>query len=669
MALRSSTPSSATFRPEIQGLRAIAVLLVIAFHADLGLPGGFVGVDVFFVVSGVVISRLLLDELDATGTIGVGSFLARRVRRLLPAFAVFVLVTVGISALILNPNGSLPFVMRSGISASLFVANGFLYQHTGYFDTAAQLNPFLHTWSLSVEEQFYLAFPVLLVVAARIRRSGVVTVVMMTAAISFALSWAMTEGWITFGLEAPARMAFLSSPTRAWEFCAGMLLTLSTRRGGRAMPTWVANSVGLLGVASIIAIAALFDPGAPFPAPLALVPVAGTIALLVPAKNPTWVTRVLGLAALTKLGDWSYGWYLWHWPAIVFARVLWPDAGYIAILAAGLSLVPAWASYRFIEQRFRNDQGITGARAARAALVCVALPALVASGLIVAAERTALGVTEPLGWYDLPDGRNAGCTLFNHDIANTWPDETCRTTVPSSKGTILVVGDQQADSASSGVIAAANELGYDTALWNRAGCPMIDRAPVHSPRCVEFHQEVTSLVDRLEPTMIVIANRSTAYTTDAAPTLEIADRRGRRVEGPTARVDEWADGLRSFVTRMADRDIGVIVVGGVPEYGSAFPRDRLSVLRPSISVPMLSRVDVAKDRAEVVAAEREVVDRLPTSRFVDPVPVLCSDVCRPEVSGVWWYYDDQHLTKTGSELLSGALRSAMLELSGLASAR
>ena len=659
MALNEIRPG---FRPEIQGLRALAVLLVVAYHCDLGLGGGFTGVDVFFVVSGLVISNLLFDEIDRTGRIGFGGFYARRARRLLPAFAVFVVVVAIASILLLNPGGSLNTVLETGASACVFGANAFLYRTTGYFTARSQLNPFLHTWSLSVEEQFYLVFPLVLLAALRWRRRFV-AVIGVLAALSFALSLALTEEWIHLGLQAPARAAFLSSPTRAWEFCIGVLAAIAIRRG-RTLPPAVAEGLGAIGFAAIAAAALLIDQAAPFTPIVALVPVLGTAMLAVSTAGPraTLVGRGLSVTPLVALGNLSYAWYLWHWPAIVFAKTIWPDGAFVAPIAAVVSLVPAWISTRFIEARFRAKSDLVGTRAVRLALICTLVPLLLCAGMAMLTDRTALGFYEPNGWYDYPIGVQTGCTLFNHDIANTWIDEPCRTHVPGSRGTILILGDQQADSASSGVIDAATRLGYDTALWDRTGCPLNAHTPVWSPRCEEFNREALALVDRLHPKAVVIANRSAAYTTDAKPDEQIAMADGSRPADVTAALLSWRTGLGTLLDELHQRNTAVIVMATVPQYGSSFPRDHISIARPTIQIPVLRRSDVERERRAVMAAERRAVRGRSDVRFVDPVPVLCTTVCRPEHRGTWYYFDDQHLTRTGGELLSGLFARTITDL-------
>jgi peptidoglycan/LPS O-acetylase OafA/YrhL len=330
-------------RPDIQGLRALAVLAVVAYHAGLPVPGGFVGVDVFFVISGYVITSMLRREWEATGRIHLGAFYLRRFKRLMPALALVVAFTLAASGLVLSPLGPQKTALETGLGSLGLVANWVVSATTGgYFDAPAATNPFLHTWSLSVEEQFYLLFPALLMVAWRLarRRPDVpVLLVSAVAGISFVVALVgvnpFVHSWL-FGFYSPVR--------RAWEFAVGALLVLVPvpRRSA-----WL----GVAGAAGLAASLWAIDSSTPFPGIWTLLPV-GAAALLLAAAGP--VTRVLSLRPLVQVGDWSYSIYLWHWPLIVLARVLWPDSAHAPLLAAAVAFVPAVCSYAYLEQPLRT---------------------------------------------------------------------------------------------------------------------------------------------------------------------------------------------------------------------------------------------------------------------------------------------------------------------------
>ncbi|MEZ5382613.1 MAG: acyltransferase family protein [Microthrixaceae bacterium] len=660
-------------RPDVQGLRGIAILLVVVAHSGLALPGGFVGVDVFFVVSGFVIARSLAGELASTNRISFGDFYARRARRLLPSLALVTLVTLLASVLLLNPYLTQERTITTAGAASGFVANAYLYRHLGYFDSAADgVNPFLHLWSLSVEEQFYLFLPVTMLLAWRLgrrwwprRRNATVAATMLAlSAVSLALSWALTSGHSPIPLEAPVRMAFFSAPTRLWEFGVGVLLALGGARLAPRDPR-VGAALGVLGAGLVVGTAVLLDPLAPFPGLRAVPPVLGTAALLVGAGASRHVAGALSRPTLRWVGDRSYTWYLWHWPAIVFAAVLWPTSRLAPVAAAVASLGVAAAVYRYLEHPVRRDRTIVGARALRLAAACVLVPMMVA-GVALAGSRQGWGVAEPDGWYSVPEGKDEGCAIINRDAPNDWPGEACFSRPPggSAGGTVLVLGDLAALAMGPAVQHAAHPRGLAVASWSRAGCPFLAASPRHYPRCEEFQRVAWRLIDQLDPAAVVIANRSTAYSTDevlprswGANRIRTPD--GRRTSNSADALNAWKAALSTTIDELDERRIPVVVVGPAPSFPNVFPRERLSVLRPSLDAPTRPTGEVRRSHAPVNAAERRAVDAHASAAYVDPVDALCDDVCPTKQDATWLYASGYDLTVDGSLRVGPALDQAL----------
>ena len=345
-------PAASAYRPDIDGLRAVAVLAVVLFHADAAvLPGGFVGVDVFFVVSGFLIARLIEAECMA-GVFSFAGFYERRIRRLIPALAVVFAVSTGLALALLSPS-QLEHFAGSLLAANLLGANIFFWRTSDYFAVAAEWQPLLHTWSLSVEEQFYLLFPLALVTLRRFGRRNLLAVLCAVACVSLAAA-------VWGAVQAPVA-AFYLLPTRAWELVLGALIALaplprSRRRAGR-------EATALTGLA-LIAAATLGVTG-PAAAPLAaiLLAAAGT-ALLVHAGGCGGhsVATMLAAPPLVALGLASYSLYLWHWPLLVFARHAaatrdLPPATTAAVV--GLALLLALGSWRWVERPFRARRHAT----------------------------------------------------------------------------------------------------------------------------------------------------------------------------------------------------------------------------------------------------------------------------------------------------------------------
>jgi peptidoglycan/LPS O-acetylase OafA/YrhL len=349
----SQTFSAMRYRPEIDGLRAVAVMAVILYHARVpGFAGGFVGVDVFFVISGYLITAILLREIGE-GRFTFGGFYERRARRLLPALLVVVALTSIAALFVLTPDALRPYG-QSVFATMAFASNIYFYLTTDYFNPATGALPLLHMWSLAVEEQFYLAFPVVLLVGARLGRRGLLVGVALLALASFAAS-------VLAQRTAPTANFFLPH-TRAWELLAGALLAFGAQEAvPRAFNTarWpqaVRAGGEMLGALLLIAAIALFDEETVFPGINALLPVFGSVLIVACSAPDLPLGRVLASPPAVGIGLISYSAYLWHQP--LFAFVLGEGAGSPGALAiAGLiaaSLGLAWMTWRYVETPFRD---------------------------------------------------------------------------------------------------------------------------------------------------------------------------------------------------------------------------------------------------------------------------------------------------------------------------
>ncbi len=357
MAHRVGRPVTAAGgrRADIEGLRAIAVLLVVFFHASIvGFTGGFVGVDVFFVISGFLITGLMLREIGETGTLSLPSFYARRARRILPAAAVVLLVTVAVSVVLLPPL-LVPGAATDAAAAALFVSNvGFAAQATDYFAASQTPSPILHFWSLGVEEQFYLLWPVIVFVVARGalrpgRRVG--AIVAAIAVVSFVLAL-----WLT-SVNQP--WAFFSLPTRAWELGLGALLAVAGTRFER-IPGPAAAVAGWTGIALIAIAAVAIGEATPFPGMAALLPTVGAALVIVAGSRATRFgpARCLGTAIPRFFGRISYSLYLWHWPVLVIPVIALgvPLPLWERLVLIGISIALAAATQRWVEEPIRRGR-------------------------------------------------------------------------------------------------------------------------------------------------------------------------------------------------------------------------------------------------------------------------------------------------------------------------
>lgn len=372
-----------SYRPEIDGLRALAVLPVIAFHAGFpGFSGGFVGVDVFFVISGYLITQILAGDLRE-GRFSIARFYERRARRILPALVVVVAVSVVLAHLLLLPPAFKDF-SASVFATGLFLSNILFIAEVDYFGPAAHEVPLLHTWSLAVEEQFYILFPLILWVLWRLGRERA----LVWGVLALSLASLIFAEWI---LTTRPAETFFFLPSRAWELGAGALCALLPRPGRSPF----GDGLALAGLVAIVAAVTLMDRSFPFPSLWALVPVGGAVAVILWAHPGNLAGRLLSLRAVVGIGLISYSAYLWHNPVFVFARFQWGEPGTPALLALTLlSLALAWASWRWVEQPFRHAPG-------RA-------PMLATRGRVFAASGAAMAAMVVFGlWGWFSEGRAA----------------------------------------------------------------------------------------------------------------------------------------------------------------------------------------------------------------------------------------------------------------------
>jgi peptidoglycan/LPS O-acetylase OafA/YrhL len=564
------------FRPDVQALRGLAVLLVVLYHAGDLVPGGFVGVDVFFVISGFVIGRMLTAGF-ALGGVSFRSFYERRVRRLLPALAV-TLTSVVLLAPLLAPVGAVDSTAATGAAAALFGANAYLYLTTagGYFAADVEWNALLHTWSLSVEEQFYFVIPVLLLLAWRAgRRWGrpidalrCFVAVMVLA--SFVACIAAGSGGGPDGL----RFAFFSPLTRAWEFGVGTALVLipgswSPRsRAGRGV-----LSVG--GVVLIAMAAATFSDGTDFPGLSTLVPVLGA-ALVIWGGSLRSGSREDRLPAppvraAVRLGDRSYAWYLWHWPLIVFAGAFWPTAGRLPlVLAALVSLAPAEASHRYLEQRIRATPRGRRWPGPRIVACCIAVP--VVAAVLAVPMSAALERRTPAAGATQTSDRLAACN--DPTPLGERDPESCVFGDPAAGASWVLIGDSNADQLGEALIGAAEAEGARVRVATRAGCPILDAvvdagwSVDDGERCRRF---VEGTIDHLAadpPDLVVVANATDVYLHREDVVLT-DPRTGDRATDAAAKASAYQSALERSLLRLRDAGTRVALVEVVPKPSAA----------------------------------------------------------------------------------------------------
>ena len=635
------SPRLSRYRTDIDGLRAIAVLPVVLFHIGYSIfSGGFVGVDVFFVISGYLITASLLGDIKAD-KYSLAAFYERRIRRIIPALFAMLSIS-GVAAYILLLPENLMEFGKSLTSTVLFSSNIFFWRASGdYFGVQSEFRPLLHTWSLSVEEQFYILFPVMLAIAVKSLRAGALPIiVLLMAAMSLALS-------IYAGQNATVAN-FYMLPTRAWELLVGSALALGVvpKPQSRLQAETEAGCGLLLILASIF----LYTSAMPFPGLTAIPPVLGAALILHAGEThvPSTMSRILSNTSLRFVGLISYSLYLWHWPIIVFSRYYWIELTPMimaAILIASIGM--ATLSWRFIEAPFRGKNAwLDRPQLFRITAGIIGLGAL-------------LGIT--IGQNGLPERVPADIRRIAEKSTHQGPNRDCggiyrqRRTIDNlcllgQKGPapeILLVGDSHAEAIAASVFEAAgasNQAGYQ--ITDTGYRPLLGLLKAGEKEKYEYlNKMVTDFLDgNTDISKIIIS----LYWKQAIYIDGYVDRSGRPV--PSKNAVEM--GLRTLISRYPDREF--LIVMSPPDSitfgGNAAARARWfgHVYRPIVGRADFDRL---RERYQPIA---DKLAQLPNVTILDVSNKFCDvHVCYGTVDGQPAYSDDNHLSYRASKIIRG----------------
>ncbi|MCA0997322.1 acyltransferase family protein [Alloyangia pacifica] len=663
------------YRRDIDGLRAVAVLPVVLFHADVRIfSGGFVGVDVFFVISGFLITTIIHREISA-GEFSILRFYERRARRILPALLLVIAASLLAGYFLLMP-ADFSDAARAGLSAALFVSNMLFWSETGYFSPGIYDQPLLHTWSLAIEEQFYIFFPPIMLLIAALRWKPALPIAVLTA-LSLCLSGLTTE-------IRPA-MGYYLLPWRAWELGLGALVALLPIRSMRRLPREI---IGLSGLA-LIAVAVLqFDETTIFPGWAALMPVAG--AAMVIAVGGTAMTicdRLLGCRPLVWTGLISYSLYLWHWPVIVFYQQIVfdrPDA-LGCVIVVSLSFLLAWASWAWVEVPFRRRgtsqktaaQGLSGpvptllvALAGIAAVSGASYAVINGNGL---PGRLPAEAARLAGFADGQHPRLRECTGRN----DAWraPDDPCLFGADLKVSpTVALWGDSHAGALLPEIEAAAHRSGHTLAYLARAGCLPVagtERLDGKTGRCAEYGTGALDYLLGSETieTVILVARYALAaegYMVDYG----LSERDWSPTRFADVKTGPWPDGerLARLMARL-DETVGrlhaagrsVIVVYPIPEIGYKVPETLAKYsLQGRRTEPFGLPREMFEQRNAAVRTELDKIVARHGALRVLPRAHLCDEaMCHAMRDGTPLYYDDDHLNAPGAALLGAAFDGVM----------
>ncbi|MGQ0458018.1 MAG: acyltransferase family protein [Hyphomicrobium sp.] len=666
--------SKLTHRPEIDGLRAIAVLSVVFYHFSIpGFGGGFVGVDVFFAISGFLIGGLLWRELTTSGTLSLTNFFARRMRRLAPAYFVMAFVTLVVSYLILMPFDFREFG-KELIASTAYLSNVHFFRESGYFDTDAESKILLHTWSLSVEEQFYIFLPLLLLFIRR-NRNALIAVLAALFATSLALC--------IVGTSVSHTAAFFLFPFRAWELLGGVLLAIFVQQSAVAVRE-PSQAVSWIGLAMVLAATAFATPGPTFPGVQAMLPVFGALAILYNGRQDNVVNRVLSSPAFVFVGLISYSLYLWHWPVLTLSRYYWDGASQGIQAAAWLSLsfVLAWASWRYIEKPVRESSSLRPL----GLFASVAASSLV---LLLAGGAAYLKDGAP-GRFDTAIRTHFDASAdFLQDwsrcaVADTGPFqgvEVCPIG-PEGRPTFVVWGDSHVRAFKEGLSLLADETKSSGLLIWRAGCPtLFDVRKQESATtrqqdedCFVANARIRKALSQMKDVnALLLIGRWTYYAEgsgiglDSGNTIVLSSAR----EGASPKADQqtiFSEAVDATLTELSKTFGKVVVLRQVPEIPQYFSRDvARRIAHHTITEKEAERLSTVA-KADVIA--RTTASELPFKRlaeagkivWLDTWPSFCADqVCGAVHDGRSFYFDNNHITNTAARSVREIFNPVMLQ--------
>jgi peptidoglycan/LPS O-acetylase OafA/YrhL len=629
----SAVTRRTTYRPHIDGLRAIAVLSVVLFHLDLIPPGhfavrgGFVGVDIFFVISGFLISNIIFAEQSA-GTFSLLNFYSRRARRILPALLLVGGMTMFAGFFFLY-SPQYVRLSNSFLSALAFAANIYFYETMQYFGPGARELPLLHLWSLGVEEQFYVVFPIAVIVGARVRTPILLTVL--------AVSLVAAQ----YRLATDPAAAFYLSPFRAWELLIGSVLALPNMWKSSSIA--VGRAVGIAGLLMVAWSIHYTDPTAGFPGLAALPSCVGSAMIIWSGECAvTLPIALLSMRPAVLVGRWSYSIYLYHWPLLFFTSRAVPDGRYNGYFVLAASLTLAAITYRYIEQPARHIR--SSARTLRLAAASLA---------IAMAGAAFVSLSNGLSWSNDPqvarylaylDYRNdqqfrTGTCFMGYRQAFSALDPVCL--AAAEKPIAVLWGDSGAAQYASEMDKAASDRGYSFRQATASACPpALDFDIADRPFCRDFNSRAFDRIIALHPALVILGAIWSSPENQSA-------------------LFEHVD---ATISRLEQAGLRIAVLGLGPVYKSPVPQilaDRYRENNPSIvSDDDLFRQGILKYDAELI----KMVRRHPSTTYVSVIRTVCpNEQCPLLTAGVPVQFDMFHVTEQGAKLFVGELAGQIFE--------
>jgi peptidoglycan/LPS O-acetylase OafA/YrhL len=666
------------YRPEVDGLRAVAVVPVVLFHAGLpGFDGGYLGVDVFLVISGYLITTIILDDIAAE-RFSVLTFYEQRFRRILPAYVVMVLACMVPALAWMMPDEFRNFG-QSVFASAIFSSNILFWTEAGYFSVGSELKPLLHTWSLSVEEQFYSFFPLMLVALVHLRWRWTVLAIALITISSLGLSELSWRRWPTSN--------FYLLPFRAWELGIGAMVSILIRLYA-PRPNQLLSGAGFLMLAASLA---LFDDTTPMPSVYGLAPVIGTALVILFAASSTWVGRVLSLKPVVFIGLISYSTYLWHQPLLAFTRIrAIPSASEFALACAVIaSFLFGYLSWRYIEQPFRKGgylftlprtSILTGGLAALACLAAIGLSGHFADGFPQRLTDRALKLAAFVHDRNpLENGEN--CAFWGTHTLPKHPTKKCDDFLIDGHADVVFIGDSHSGTMSYDAQQALLEIGIPSYAVTYSGCMGLRGfrhigMPVGYD-CNAYNEGMIAFARKTGARVLVVTSRFPLYLYGTRfDNHEGGLEEGHEVHYERAESDAGSS-MRSGASReekmlygiteelvQLTSEFSVVLLDPIPEAGWYVPQLAAKIARFGDE----DDFKISTDRARYDDRAREVIsafDAVESNRLfrVRPQNALCD---RPKpgrcINGDQdnlYYFDDNHLSRTGAKQIVPALLSAV----------
>lgn len=622
--------SNLKYRTEIDGLRAIAVLPVIFFHAGFELfCGGYVGVDVFFVISGYLITSIIIHEMEGNN-FSLIKFYERRAKRILPALFFIMFLTLPFAYAWMLPSQLTDFA-QSLIAVTFFSSNFLFWQESGYFAADAELKPLLHTWSLAIEEQYYLVFPIFMLGMWRYGKQKLLFTIVAITLVSLLLA--------EWGSRNRPVANFYLAPTRFWEMLVGSICAILTTQKGLKS----SNPLSIMGLAMVFYAMLFFDESTPFPSIYTAIPVVGAALLIAFSTPDTWVGRLLSMRFFVGIGLISYSAYLWHQPLFAFARIraiTEPSQELMATLVV-ICLLLAWATWHWIEQPFRKKSS-NALKGQRRTLNSSAL-----AGAFFVAVGLAGSLGQGLEWR-LSDRERLIASFSSYPYADFYRSGSCFLMPEQDQlsfinecfgsHTSAIFGDSHAAALSSYLSAHS-----DFSQFTSSGCPPVLGYSENTPQnCEAVNQEVIEILLNLQPKSVLLHANWIGHWRN--PEFQLA--------------------LMNTIEILIENGMQVVVIGGVPQFSP-----NILALARHRSLPLNEGSRLHVDLTELLEINSEI-DDLATplgAIFWDPISELCDansnciavvrahelDMSINGVSLVSWDYG--HLTLSGAAVVGSSL--------------